>query len=612
MTRPRSTGPARRLLLRGESAVAAIGLTLAGLLLLGLLGAAWWTQRAHAASIREVRTRQIDAAATLLLQSLEAMLARGELSAARRMVIDAAREHDIAECQVTLPDGRILADADPSRISAHTVPVAAGGAPSPAGQPTRAVAGDSMRLTLPLVIAGQTSATLHIAGSLATDSAAREASVGVAIAGVMMLVGLLMVYRTARSRLRAVGAVREALVAIAHGESDWSALSLHERFGMEAKAWNTVVCRNATIDRQALAERARQTLGAEGGGNGDLSAACDAMATGVVLIDTQGTVSYANGAAAVFLNTQRDVMTGMDVRQVIDEAQVTEPVTAILEGRGQRRAIVEIMREGDGRSGVMRFVVRPVRGTDHAAAMILIEDITQQHIATEARNSFVAQATHELRTPLTNIRLFVETAIDEGQANPATLAKSLNVINQEARRLERIVGEMLSVSEIEAGSMSLTIDDVRIETLFEQIEGDYRPQAKEKDIELALNVPPKLPVIRGDRDRLSLAIHNVIGNAIKYTPAGGSVTIDVDTDAEHMTIAVTDTGIGISDEEAERIFDKFYRAKDSRIARITGTGLGLALAREVVRLHGGEITVRSQLNKGSTFTMTLPLQPDGA
>ncbi|HEY8666722.1 MAG TPA: ATP-binding protein, partial [Tepidisphaeraceae bacterium] len=241
-----------------------------------------------------------------------------------------------------------------------------------------------------------------------------------------------------------------------------------------------------------------------------------------------------------------------------------------------------------------------------------IEDVTQQRVAEEARNTFVAQATHELRTPLTNIRLYVETAIEEGDKNPSIRTNALNIINQESRRLERIVGEMLSVAEIEAGSFKLRSADIYLDLLLEELKADFEQQAKDKKMTLLFNLPPKLPVVHGDRDKIVVALHNLVGNALKYTPEGGQVTVSAVVDRGQLSIDVNDTGIGISEEEAEQIFEKFYRSKDPRVGKITGTGLGLTLAREVVRLHGGDITVRSEVNKGSTFTITLPLGVEAA
>ncbi len=123
-------------------------------------------------------------------------------------------------------------------------------------------------------------------------------------------------------------------------------------------------------------------------------------------------------------------------------------------------------------------------------------------------------------------------------------------------------------------------------------------------------MPPKYPVIRADRERVSLVIHNLIGNAIKYTPAGGSVKVTLKVEAVLVRLEVTDTGIGIDEKEQEQVFDRFYRSADPRVGKIIGTGLGLTLAREIARLHGGDVTVQSQLNKGSTFILTLPLTGD--
>jgi signal transduction histidine kinase len=205
------------------------------------------------------------------------------------------------------------------------------------------------------------------------------------------------------------------------------------------------------------------------------------------------------------------------------------------------------------------------------------------------------------------MRLCIETAVEEGSKDPQVLSNSLNVMNQETRRLERMVTEILSVAEIEAGSLRVRKDDVRLDALFESLQTDLAALAKDKEQTLTFELPPKLPVIQGDRDKLVLALHNVIGNAIKYTPQGGKVIVSAKADAKHVHVDVSDTGIGIKPEEQALVFDRFYRSNDPRVSKITGSGLGLALAREVARLHGGDLSVQSEIDKGSTFTMTLPV-----
>jgi signal transduction histidine kinase len=296
----------------------------------------------------------------------------------------------------------------------------------------------------------------------------------------------------------------------------------------------------------------------------------------------------------------------LPIAEHLKDAAVLEAVKSVVGGGVRRRTTVELRRTAAEGGGILRIGVRPVRKDDAAAALIVIEDVTQQRVADESRNAFVAQATHELRTPLTNIRLYTEQAIEAGDSDTAVRTRALDVINQETRRLERIVGDMLSVSEIEAGSFKLRPGDVRLDALFQELDEEYRAQAAEKRISLAFTMPPKLPVIKGDRDKIVLALHNLIGNALKYTPEGGKVEIRVEANEQELRVDVVDTGIGVAPEESELIFERFYRAKDTRVAGITGTGLGLALARDVVRLHGGDINVQSQLNHGSTFTLTLP------
>ena len=363
---------------------------------------------------------------------------------------------------------------------------------------------------------------------------------------------------------------------------------------------------------QLVAQRASKSLNTARSGSVDLDTACDAMSQGLVLLDGNLVVGYANGAAAVFLGVKRDDVTGSSLPEITKDESILDSVRQVLAETGHRRSIVEVDRRGDGTGGVLRFIARPVRRSDPAAAMLIIEDITQQRVAEESRHAFVAQASHELRTPLTNIRMHVETAIEEGENDPEVRSQSLNVINQESVRLERIVGEMLSVSEVDAGSFSLHTDDVSPGVLFEQLEKDYQPQAEKKNIELVFELPPKLPVLHGDRDKIMLAFHNLVGNAIKYTPDGGRVTIQVEVEADTLRVQVADNGIGISKEDAARVFEKFYRAQDQRVSQITGSGLGLALARQVIQLHGGNISVESYIDKGSTFTLVLPLSAKAA
>ena len=617
---PEHNPPARRsrFLLHGESVIASVGIALAAILL-GLMAClAWWTVRSERHVAENARAEQLDAVAYLLSQSAEVMLSRDELSAVRRLVSEAGSKYDLTACRIVLSDGTVIASSDPTQITAQSLP--------PRWSRTRllddaleaaAATPGVFSRSLHLAVPGRGEADLEITAPVGGSYRSPwEAQTGVGAFGAVAMVALLFVYRHMRSRVRALGAIREALLAIENGETAASILQVSTDLGAEARAWNEVIAAQEKLRKQHVAERAKEALGKGGESRGDLIAACDAMSHGLILVDEQNRVSYANGAAAVFLQARKEEMLAQDVAKYLHVESVLQAIRDVAGGAVRRRTVMDVERRDEstfaGGAGVLRFSVRPVRRDDSASAMVTIEDITQQKVAEESRHAFVAHTTHELRTPLTNIRLYVETAIDEGEHNPATRAKCLNVINGETRRLERIVGEMLSMAEIEAGSFKIKPDDVRLETLFEELRQDYQQQANEKRIGLTLNLPPKLPVIRGDRDKIVLALHNLVGNALKYTPEGGQVTINVEVTARQLTVSIADTGIGISPEDAERIFERFYRAKDPRVAKITGTGLGLTLAREVVRMHGGDISVESQIDQGSTFTMTLPVKVEAA
>jgi len=601
--------PGRRLFTRGESIIAPVGFAILAVVLMVMTASVVWVFQAQRMSYRAARAAQVRAMGSLLAHTSEVMLRGGEVSALRSLVAEAAQAHDLDACRITLPDGRIVADADPRKIALQKLPARWSG--TPGQSETTSVKNGVFTLTIPLSVAGRGAASLVLSTGLEYPwSRHWEMAAGLGAIGVVALGLVLLVYRHMRSRLRAVGAIGEALMSLERGSSEPAALMVSTSLGPEARAWNALLEELEELRRRSTADRAKQALSSRQQAKNELAGAWEALSQGIVLVDEKRRVKYLNGAAAVFLQARREEVLKADVEKFIHDQRVLEAVGAITSGASGRRVTVEVEHGEQAGGGVLRFSVRPVRRQDSAAAVIVIDDITQQRVAEEARNAFVAQATHELRTPLTNIRLYVETALEEGREDPQVHARCLNVINQETRRLERMVGDILSVAEIEAGSFKVKKDDVRFEELFAELQADYQAQAKDKGIALKFDLPPKLPVTHGDRDKIALALHNLIANALKYTPEGGSVTVNVEADGQRLSVEVVDTGIGIGEEDLAQIFEKFYRAKDRRVAETTGSGLGLALAREVIRLHGGDITVESELDKGSTFTLVLPIEEE--
>jgi PAS domain S-box-containing protein len=570
----------------------------------------WWMVGTARESDAATRITQIRAIGTVLSRSAEVMLSSGDLSALRRIVADTSRTFHLDQCRIILGPDQVLADANPSKINQRVLPEHWNFGPLDAEAGTPADGTASMRY--PVFVSGRGMAMLEIRDSTASSAwVLWKAQAGLGLIGAAALGMLLLAYRRNRSRLVAMEAIQNALLSFAEGEATVAALAVDPRYGVLAGVWNKLLTeldefrRQASLNRVGLARPDRRT------GANSLESACDTMSQGLILVNDRMLVGFANGAANVFLNLKGQELTGKPIWDLIADENIRSAVRGIAVDKSRKPVTLELERQGDS-NGILRFSVRPIRKGDTHAATIIIEDIAQQRASERARNSFITQVTHELRTPLTNIRLYVESAIEEGGDDPVARATCLNIINRESSRLERIVGDMLSVAEIEAGSCSIHRDDVHLDVLFKELSIDYQAQAEDKRIKLELILPPKLPVLHADRDKLALAIHNLVGNALKYTPEGGTVTVAADVRDGAVNIDVTDTGIGISPDELNTIFDKFTRSKDPRVGKIIGTGLGLTFAREVMRLHGGDVQVQSELNRGSTFTATIPINAEAA
>jgi signal transduction histidine kinase len=169
------------------------------------------------------------------------------------------------------------------------------------------------------------------------------------------------------------------------------------------------------------------------------------------------------------------------------------------------------------------------------------------------------------------------------------------------------VDDLLSVSSMELGSLSLNKQVTDLGRMLNDVLTKIRPQIAEKRLTLDVAFPEKMPEPEMDKDKISAVLVNLLGNAVKYTPEQGRVVFHVNISDRQIEMSIEDTGVGIAADELSKVFEKFFRSPDPRVQQETGTGLGLALAQEVVRLHGGKIELESELNKGSKFTVLLPM-----
>jgi len=600
----------RKFFARGESLVATTGMAFVAILAFAVGGVVWVSARTIDDSVISQTEEQIRETSVFIASQAELRLSDGDLPGLRRLMIDAVASGTVEESEISISNLGVIASSNASQNMIAELPEQWDSSSSAIANVIHDTKTNRTTVREPLTVDGRSGIVLSLVinqsmEAVGSDSI-RASSVGIMSVGLILM---LLVYRRFRNRLGALAGIGEALAAAGDGERRIECLMVGETLGPEAQVWNTLLAEREKLDQVAVTHEIVEASHGGGGDSVGLPAACNTLTQGVILVDSDLRVAYINGAACVFLRSSREEMGNSTLDTAPDSEKIIEATLDVLSDHGPTRRTLEIgdVKEIETEGAVLRVVITRVDEEDVPRAMIFIDDVTQQRLADQSQSAFIAQATHELRTPLTTIRLYTEEAVEAGGDDEQLREKALNVINSETRRLERIVGDMLCVAEIEAGSLSVRSATMRTEGLFKELEEDYQAQAKDKSIEMVFDMPPKFPTIQADRDRLGQALHNLVGNAIKYTPNSGRVEVKVNfMDNGAMTVAVIDDGIGIDESQQERIFDRFCRADDRRIAQVTGSGLGLALARQIARLHGGDITVESEIDKGSTFTLMIP------
>jgi signal transduction histidine kinase len=288
---------------------------------------------------------------------------------------------------------------------------------------------------------------------------------------------------------------------------------------------------------------------------------------------------------------------------------------------GFRSAIGVPMRSGDRTVGVITLFTRERRVADPASVALLqtlcgqIGEFTErrraENEAERMKDEFFALVSHELRTPLTSIIGYLDLLAESGDDLSDRNRDSVAIMDRNARRLLRLVGDLLFAAQVEAGHFDLESAPVDLGAVVAQTIEAARPKAEEDGVRLSVSAQP-VPTISGDFDRLSQALDNLVLNAIKFTPAGGRVTVRLSPQGDMACLEIEDDGIGIEGPDVDRLFERFFQADGSPQAAKAGAGLGLAIVKAIVTGHGGTIDVESEPGSGSTFRVMLPVQsPQG-
>ena len=259
---------------------------------------------------------------------------------------------------------------------------------------------------------------------------------------------------------------------------------------------------------------------------------------------------------------------------------------------------------------VLEIRTNPVvsRGGKYLGCVTSLHDVTAEREIAVMKNEFVSMVSHELRTPLTSIKGYVDLIVDgeAGDINDVQL-EFLQIVQENSDRLVALINDLLDISRIESGRVHLKIEPIEMDGIVEGVVETFRTVADQAGVDLSSHISRGLPRAKGDRDRIGQVLMNLVSNAIKYSPGGGSTRVEAKRRGDNILIEVADTGIGIDPSDQEHLFTKFFRVDSSLTREIGGTGLGLSICKSVVELLGGEIGVRSRPGQGSTFFFTLPI-----
>jgi two-component system phosphate regulon sensor histidine kinase PhoR len=327
------------------------------------------------------------------------------------------------------------------------------------------------------------------------------------------------------------------------------------------------------------------------------------MVEGVVAVDEKGRVILMNGVAAEILGADARLAQGSSFESVTRVGEVQDAVAETM--RSGVRRVREVLLSAVPRDRILEIYVSPIREPS-GGVVVVLHDVTELRRLEGVRRDFVANVSHELKTPLTVIRGIVETLLDDEDIEAATRVRFLQKANVQTERISSIVTDLLRLVRLEsegAGGERETLD------LREPVQASVRslqPSADDKRIELRVDVSPDELLVDGDRNALRLIVDNILDNAVKYTSAG-HVSVRLSRDADRALLEIADTGVGIAAVEQERIFERFYRVDKARSRELGGTGLGLSIVRNAVHAHGGVVQCVSELGRGSTFRVWIPL-----
>ncbi len=334
-----------------------------------------------------------------------------------------------------------------------------------------------------------------------------------------------------------------------------------------------------------------------------LSTILATMTDGVALLDDEGRTTLANPAARESLGLSSDVGVGQRLIEVVRDHELSELVGRCRETKSPQVLELQLARQ----RRFFNVIATPLTVQGRESVLLVLHDLTQARRVETTRREFVANVSHELRTPLASIRASAETLQDGAMEDPAAARQFLGRISDNAERMSELVRDLLALSRLESGEESLSLSPVDVGRAIREVVEVFGEQARVKGVTLSADVASGAVEASADESRLRQVLANLVENAVKFTPAGGEVQVELESRGRWLEVRVLDRGFGVAEEDMPHVFERFYKA--DRRQDQGGAGLGLAIAKHIVESHGGRIWVESREGGGSVFGFTLPSGP---
>lgn len=355
-------------------------------------------------------------------------------------------------------------------------------------------------------------------------------------------------------------------------------------------------------------ELERQIAGRESGTQTILGA----MQDGLLVVDARSRIMLMNRPFEKLFEL-RDPGVGVPLIEAVRHATLDELIVETLRTGEVMRSELSV---ADSRTHSERHIevsAVPIKKADDemSGAVVLFHDITELKQLDQIRREFVANVSHELRTPLSILRGYIEVLLDELETPREELARILSIMERHSKRLQRLVDDLLSLAQLESSRATLELSDVRIDELFNNLIRDWKEKLAAKNLKVIVDLTPEAFTLHADGTRLEEVLYNLLDNAVKFSPENGQIHLRATHRGSDMVLSVADSGLGIGKEHLPRIFERFYRADKARSRELGGTGLGLAIVKHIAQLHGGRVEAESELGRGTTIRVVLPLRSAG-